>query len=452
MTTLLAPSPPQPDPLTNREGAPGTFDWRRCWYPVSLVQDLPDGPLGFSIYDLSLVLFRSTGGRLSCLPDRCPHRAARLSDGRVTDQGLECLYHGWQFGEDGRCVHIPQLPGRAPIPDRAHLRSYPVAERQGIVWIWPGEPASAAEDAIPTIPALDRSGVRSIDFMIDLPYAQSYLIENVVDLAHIHIAHDGIRGGGRRELAKPLVFRAMDNSVAGIRGTFESAESESTSAPSPLRAARISFVAPNLVWYETDYHRSDLTSGLALYSIPTGTRRCRLIYRAYSNFWPWTDRIRPRAVQHWTQCTILEQDMAVVIGQAEEIEKAGVKLRDLWLPLKTSDSLVILYRKWLDAHGSSLPFYRGFASARDHEAAGHAADCRPEAIDRASLHTRICRSCSRAHRTAVRLTQGLIGAAFVLLAAGIMTAGSAASGVTVAAALAAGLGAVAAHTVKVRFE
>jgi len=93
-----------------------TFNWRQCWYPVTFLKDLPPHrPYSFSLYDEPLVLFRNKQEKLVCLIDRCPHRAAKLSDGQIIDGKLECLYHGWQFGSEGQCLHIPQLPTDAKI-------------------------------------------------------------------------------------------------------------------------------------------------------------------------------------------------------------------------------------------------------------------------------------------------------------------------------------------------
>jgi len=101
------------------------FNWQNCWYPVVFLADLPAGkPYGFSLYGEPLLLFRDGQGRLACVPDRCPHRAARLSDGQIIDGKLECLYHGWQFNATGECVRIPQLPADKQIPAPACLKPY----------------------------------------------------------------------------------------------------------------------------------------------------------------------------------------------------------------------------------------------------------------------------------------------------------------------------------------
>jgi len=348
----------------------------------------------------------------------------------------------------GQCVSIPQLAHGSAIPPRACAASYAVVERQEIVWVWPGDPSEAAPDDIPVIPSLDRPGFTSIDFMMDLPYGQPYLVENVIDIAHIHIAHDGIRGGGKRELAAPLQFSVLENTVRGIRSTFASGGDDAAREGPSLRGARVAFVAPNLVWYESEYVDTARASGLALYSLPLSESRCRLIYRAYSNFPRRRDRVMPRAVQHWTQCTILEQDMRVVMGQSEEIEGGDTPLRDLWLPIKSSDALVIQYRKWLDDHGSSMPSGRGFTTVRPSRApAGE-----PPVVDRFRLHTSICASCTRAHRMMEQTAKALIASIVLLLAAGVIWQGTTFGVVSATAAIAAGVGLVIVRAVKRRFE
>lgn len=427
-----------------------TFDWVRCWYPVAFVRDLPDAkPFGFSIHDEPLVLFRAGDGVLSCIADRCPHRAARLSDGRAVDGRLECLYHGWQFAPDGRCVHVPQIAPGTPIPERARVRRYAVVERQGIAWVWTGDSAKAPEDEIPVVAELDRPEFTSVDFMMDLPYGQPYLVENVIDIAHIHFAHDGIRGGGRRELAAPLEFDVVEESARAIRSRFRSVREEGANGHSSLRGASVAFVAPNLVRYESEYGDPALASGLALYSLPLSDSRCRLLYRAYSNFPRLLDRVTPRAVAHWTQCTILEQDMRLVMGQSDEIERSDVPLRDLWLPLRSSDALVVSYRRWLDAHAATRPTCRGFATVRRSEPRDDEV-ARP--TDRLRLHTRICASCSRAHRLCARASS-VLGVAVVVLLAGAVIAHGTTLGVAAAvSALVAGAGALLARAFASRFE
>lgn len=414
--------PPSPEEAEQRACSGADFDWRNCWYPVTFLRDLPqDAPYPFSLYDEPLVLFCDGAGSPVCLRDRCSHRAARLSDGRVVDGGIECLYHGWQYEGDGQCRHIPQLRDRIGIPAKTCVTSYRVVERQGIVWLWAGDAQAADMAALPLTGALDAADMQRVDFQMDLPYDQTYLIENIIDVAHIHIAHDGVRGGGLRALAKPLEFDIVENSIRGIRSGFRTLGMGPSPGASQLKGALVEFLAPNLIRYTSDYRDPARVAGLALYSIPLGKSRCRLLYRKYSNFLSGPERWKPRWLEHWTQCLILEQDMGVVVGQYHEIERSGQELKSLWFPIKTSDRLVIEYRRWLDKYGAALPFYRGFASSKP------ITDSRPRTpppVGRFQQHTRICATCTRTHRAIGHAISALWGATALLAAFGIATAGS----------------------------
>jgi phenylpropionate dioxygenase-like ring-hydroxylating dioxygenase large terminal subunit len=424
------------DPTVGKREA-AAVDWRACWYPATFLEDLPaDRPVRITLWDEGLVLFRDQEGRPVCLTDRCPHRAARLSDGQLVDGRLECLYHGWQFDGSGACVHIPQLLPERQIPERACTRAWPAEVVAGIVWIWAGDPSAADPAAIPRTPGADGPDVAAVTFQMDLPYDQSYLIENVIDVAHIHIAHHGVRGGGLREAARPLEFEPSESTVAGFSSRFRSVGLKRAAGSPQLRGALVEFVAPNLIRYRSDYADGDLVAGLELYSLPMGKGRCRLLYRKYSNFTSWRERIKPRWVEHLTQMTILEQDMNVVVGQHEEIEGAGCAVRDLWLPLRSSDRLVIEYRRWLDRFGGGLPFYRGFSTAKD------SAPVRAGQTDRHSLHTGVCAACGRLHARLGQVRVAGLTLAALAGAAGVATGGSVAAALLVLA----GLGAAASAT------
>jgi phenylpropionate dioxygenase-like ring-hydroxylating dioxygenase large terminal subunit len=131
------------------------YDWRKFWYPVGYERDFEGGkkarPYAVSIFDEPLVLFRDSENNLNCVQDLCTHRAAKLSQGIVEKGNLYCQYHGWEFeGKTGACVRIPQLEDNAAIPKTANLRVYPLAVREGVVWIWMGnDPFGAGADIKP---------------------------------------------------------------------------------------------------------------------------------------------------------------------------------------------------------------------------------------------------------------------------------------------------------------
>ncbi|WP_017720421.1 aromatic ring-hydroxylating dioxygenase subunit alpha [Kamptonema formosum] len=426
-------------PVPERERG---FNWRLCWYPVAFVQDLPkDRAYRFSLYDEPFVLFRNRDGKLGCLTDRCSHRAARLSDGQITDGKIECLYHGWQFGTGGECEHIPQLPVDAKIPANACVRSFTVVERQGMVWVWPGEPEAADEARIPIIPELDKPEFHSADYMRDLPYDQTYFIENVIDPAHVFISHHGTEGN--REQAQPLEMEVLESSVEGIKGRWRGMRNPNG------RWNNLDFTAPNLVMYS--FGVAGRYGGIALYSIPLGQGKCRMLLRRYANFLSWKIQLKPLWLEHLRQNKILEQDLQVVVGQKAELERLRQPLKELYWPLKTSDTLVIEYRKWLDKFGQGLPYYQGYATSKLGSDSGECGG-EPVLLDRLSQHTQLCGTCSRAYRVTSRLQQISVGAAVAIAALAIVADGFGSKIVAVSAFVSAAALAAVAEKVKTHFE
>ena len=105
------------------------------WTPVALSADVPAGtvvpawtPQG------QIALWRSGSGALAASADRCPHRGMRLSYGFVRGEALSCIYHGWSYGQDGRCVRIPAHPGLTP-PETINTQNQTVEERDGVIWV-----------------------------------------------------------------------------------------------------------------------------------------------------------------------------------------------------------------------------------------------------------------------------------------------------------------------------
>ncbi len=116
---------------------------RDTWYFAALSGDLKPGQLArHELLGEPVLLGRTKAGVLIALHDVCPHRAAPLSAGRFVREAdgresVECPYHGWRFGADGACAAIPSLvEGQAMEIGRIGVRRYPVAESQGLVFVW----------------------------------------------------------------------------------------------------------------------------------------------------------------------------------------------------------------------------------------------------------------------------------------------------------------------------
>jgi vanillate O-demethylase monooxygenase subunit len=127
------------------------------------------------------------GGRLLAVPDRCSHRMAPLSAGRVCEGLLECAYHGYRFGADGSCVHVPALGDDGRIPPAASLApAAGVTERYGLVWLAPEAPVADIVD----VPEWDDPAFTIVPLpTLDWNAAAAQMVDNFLDLAHFPFLH-----------------------------------------------------------------------------------------------------------------------------------------------------------------------------------------------------------------------------------------------------------------------
>ena len=166
---------------------------RNCWYVAGLSKEFPPGKLtGHRIAAKPMVIWRAEDGSVTALDDRCAHKRFPLSQGRLLSDGsLECAYHGLCYDKTGRCIAIPSQPDQ-PIPPQARGPQFPVIEQDGLVWIWPGDPARCDERKPPRTPEVADEAWESIDSgPMEVPANYLLLIENLLDITHFYPLHDG---------------------------------------------------------------------------------------------------------------------------------------------------------------------------------------------------------------------------------------------------------------------
>jgi phenylpropionate dioxygenase-like ring-hydroxylating dioxygenase large terminal subunit len=169
------------------------------WYHAAWVHEINDEkPLARTFLNQEIVMFRDMSGKAHALEDRCCHRATPLRLGDVVPEGVQCGYHGMIFDGSGKCVKIP---GQEKIPSYAKVRSYPVIEKQEIVWIWMGDPALANEDElIVDFPWNDdHENWPHYHDMYEVGCNYMLLIDNLMDLTHIPYIHRATIGGGNQK-------------------------------------------------------------------------------------------------------------------------------------------------------------------------------------------------------------------------------------------------------------
>jgi len=161
---------------------------RDAWYVCAATAQLGETPFAAQIFEQKIMVMRNLDGQVFALQDRCPHRGVALSLGRLEQGQIACAYHGWRFGSDGDCAHIPSLDQARPIPAGIAVRRYPCVEQDGYVWAWMGE--GAPEPATPRRIAgfAERSWLQG---QLDLACEAMLPIENNLDICHPYFTHPG---------------------------------------------------------------------------------------------------------------------------------------------------------------------------------------------------------------------------------------------------------------------
>lgn len=156
------------------------------WHPVALVREVREQPLGVTLLDVPLVVYRA-GEDIVVADDLCPHRGVPLSMGKGDGKTVACAYHGFRFGKKGHCVRVPAQPDKA-IPSRLNLQTYPTVERYGLVWTCLRPQESKA--AIPPMPHWDDPAYQQINCpWIDIAGFAGRQVEGFIDVAHFAFVH-----------------------------------------------------------------------------------------------------------------------------------------------------------------------------------------------------------------------------------------------------------------------
>jgi phenylpropionate dioxygenase-like ring-hydroxylating dioxygenase large terminal subunit len=159
------------------------------WYPIARAEEVPaDKPLKVELLGMPLVAFRDAEGAAHVLADTCVHRGGSLSAGWTKEGRVVCPYHGWEYGGDGKCQHVPSLANQKP-PARAKVDSYPVQERYGIVFAFLGDLPEAERPPLHDIEEYGSPGWKTQLYVYDVACNYERSVENGLDPVHNEFVH-----------------------------------------------------------------------------------------------------------------------------------------------------------------------------------------------------------------------------------------------------------------------
>lgn len=182
---------------------------KNAWYVACTPDEIDEKPLGRKICGEQIVFYRGPQGQVAAVEDWCPHRGAPLSLGRVIEGKLVCGYHGLEMGCDGKTIAMPGQRVRA-FPA---IRTYPVFERHGFVWVWAGDAALADPTKIHDIAwASDPEWAFGGGlFHVNCDYR--LMIDNLMDLSHETYVHSTSIGQKEIDEAAPTTKTEGDEVI-----------------------------------------------------------------------------------------------------------------------------------------------------------------------------------------------------------------------------------------------
>ncbi len=173
-------------------GTPMGDMFRRYWLPALLAEEVaePDGaPVRLELLSEKMLAFRDTEGRLGVIDEFCAHRGVSLWFGRNEEGGIRCPYHGWKYDINGQCLDVPSESVESGFCKKIKLKSYPLIERGGVIWIYMGPPElqpPLPEYEFATVPANQSYTSKRLQ---ECNWLQA--LEGGIDSSHVSWLHSG---------------------------------------------------------------------------------------------------------------------------------------------------------------------------------------------------------------------------------------------------------------------
>ena len=310
---------------------------RHFWHPVCTLKELETsnpqgvGPIGRTLLRENIVIAK-INGKIVAMYDRCAHRFSRLSAGKIVNDRLQCPYHGWQYGADGKCVHIPACP-RDPIPKNARITAYECEVKYELVWV--RLDSSWGVTTIPYCGGWDNPEYKRVIVADPYDWASSAerRWENFTDFSHFAYVHPGTLYDPA--YAEPSIV-PIDRVSGEMRFYLEPGKDmlDKLPADSPLGSWTYRAAMPFSINLDIRLYSNNNPFLLWTTSSPVSPDTCR-------NFMiiAHTDPDLPDERPLDFQKIVLAEDQPVI-----ETQPGGLSLEEVALP---TDKVSNQYRKWL---------------------------------------------------------------------------------------------------------
>ncbi len=308
------------------------------WYVILESREVgKKKPIKVTRLSQTLMLWRNEKGNVNCISDKCCHRGASLSCGKIVADNVECPFHGFQFGGDGKVKLIPANGKNASIPESQQVKAYETYEKYGLIWMWWGDADKKTEKPFFFEELADMSYSTFID-----PWNSHYsrCIENQLDVVHLPFVHKTTIGAGNKTLVNgPVVVRKdelMTFYVDNVLDNGETTPLKPDEIPDYEKLFHLQFHYPN-IWQNLISDKMRIFAAF----VPVDEENTLIYLRNYQKFIriPILKDI-VNYLMKLSNIVILRQDKRVVVRQIPK--KTEVKMDER---LIIGDKPIIEYRK-----------------------------------------------------------------------------------------------------------
>ncbi|MDP3387319.1 MAG: aromatic ring-hydroxylating dioxygenase subunit alpha [Eubacteriales bacterium] len=283
------------------------------WYAVLDSKQLKkDKLIGVTRLSEKLVFWRDENNEVNCIFDKCCHRGASLSTGKIINNHVECPFHGFQYDSSGKVNYIPANGKNSKVPDRYKVNAYLVKEAYGFIWLW----YSDEQIEVPEIPFFEelKKGFSYGGFSESWGVHYTRAIENQLDVVHLPFVHKSTIGRGGKTLVNGPVVKWKEN----LMTFYVKNENDNGQTPEKPNAIQeydklfsLQFQMPN-IWQN---RISDNVRILAAFA-PIDEENTHIYLRFYQSF---IHTPGLKQIVNWLSATmnkvILHQDRRVVLTQ-----------------------------------------------------------------------------------------------------------------------------------------
>ncbi|XP_014524345.1 chlorophyllide a oxygenase, chloroplastic [Vigna radiata var. radiata] len=317
---------------------------KNFWYPVAFSRDLKDDTMiPIECFEEPWVIFRGKDGKPGCVQNTCAHRACPLHLGSVNEGRIQCPYHGWEYTTEGKCEKMPSTRFL-----NVKIKSVPCFEKEGMIWIWPGNDPPTA-----TLPSLlPPSGFEiHAEIVMELPIEHGLLLDNLLDLAHAPFTHTSTFAKG---WSVPSLVKFL-TPASGLHGYWDPYPIDMEFRPPCMVLSTIGISKPGKLRGQNTRECSTHLHQLHV-CLPSSKQKTRLLYRMSLDFAPLLKHI-PFIQYLWRHFAdqVINEDLRLVVGQQERMNDGA----NVWNFPVPYDKLGVRYRMWRDAlerGDKQLPF------------------------------------------------------------------------------------------------